>query len=725
MFTKFPNIRQTGKNDCGITCLSIILKYYKISITPLNLKSYLNLHNNEVSLLELSNYAVKMNFKSLIVSISINELRAKVPLPIILHWKNNHYVVLYKISKNKYFISDPAFGLIDYNQSEFEAAFLDKYGKGNALVLEPDEKVNIDIIFNKELAENSGFTHYYKYFYKYKKYLLQAFLTLIISNIISISFPFLTQLLVDKGIGNSDYSLIYLLMIGQICFFIGQNLFDFLRNWLFLHINSRLNFDFLSDFIKTILNMSVSFFESRRIGDILQRFSDHDRMRNFLFSTLINSPFLVINFLVLSLLLIYYNITIFFVFLVSAIFSFVWSILFLRKRKEVDYKNFDLSSKNQDIKLQMLNGIQEIKLYGLETSKMLDWQSHQVKLFKLSITSMALIQLQNTGISFANGIRNILIIFISAKLVVSGEMTLGMMMAIQYIVGQLTSPINSFLSFVRSNQDARISLNRILEIHQGVRDSNTHLNQIKVFRNQDLGVEFKNVSFGYSENKLVLKDINFFIRSGQKIALVGESGSGKTTILKLLLKFYEPLSGEILINGISLKQIDTSSWREYCGCVLQDSFIFDDTILNNIVMSDREYNYDMVFQATKLACIFDDIQKTPMGYQTRLGKEGINLSGGQNQRILLSRLFYRNPNFLLFDEATSSLDNLVENRVMLNLKNYFQNRTILFASHKLSTIINSDQIIVLEKGEIVEIGHHLELMDFQGKYFKLFSKQFN
>ncbi len=564
----------------------------------------------------------------------------------------------------------------------------------------------------------------------YKKYIFQILLGMILGSLVALAFPFLTQALVDYGVELKDYNVIYLILISQLLLFFGSTAIDFIRNWLMLHMNTRVSISLISDFLIKLMNLPIRFFDTKLVGDITQRIKDHSRIEIFLTGAALASLFSAVNIVIFSIVLAIYDWSILFVFLGLSTVSVLWILIFMNKRKNIDYKRFLAQKENQDSLIELITGMQEIKLFGGEKTKRWSWEHLQIKLFKVKIQSLALEQYQRSGFIFITQIKNIFISFLAAKATVEGTMTLGMMLSISYIIGQLNSPIEQLVAFFKSAQDAEISLDRLQEIHnkenedEDIDEQNPEIHAIaKLDYGRD--IEIKNLSFQYEgpRSPFVLDNINLTIPYGKTTAVVGESGSGKTTLLKLLLKFYEPVEGEIIVGNANMKDIPAKVWRKQCGAVMQEGFIFSDTITKNIVVDGNNIDEERLLKSVEIANIKDFIESLPTTYTSKIGNLGMGLSVGQKQRLLIARAVYKNPKLLLFDEATSALDAVNEKVIVENLKEFFVDKTVLVIAHRLSTVRDADQIVVLQQGEIVEIGKHEELIATKGYYYKLIKNQ--
>lgn len=726
MKLKFPNYRQTESKDCGPSCVKIISKYFGKTISIERLRNLSENTREGSNLLTLSDCLEKIGFKTIGVKISTERLN-DAPLPCIIYWNQNHYVVLYKIKKERYFISDPAHGLIDYSKKEFIKSWIGNNAdqtteEGIGLLLEPTSKF-YQTEDNKEENKNFVGSLLKQYVFRYKSFLIQLIIGLFAGSAIQLIFPFLTQSIVDVGVQNQNIGFIYLILFAQLFLFFGNTALELVRSWILLHLSARINISLISDFFIKLMNLPISYFDVRMTGDIMQRINDHHRIEKLLTTTSLNVIFSVINMLTMGCVLAYYNLKIFAVFFIGSLFYFLWIIIFLKRREELDYKRFSEVSQEQSKVIELINGMQEIKLHNAEKQKRWGWEFIQARLFKVSMKGLVLEQTQNIGSNFINELKNIVIIFLSAKLVIDGQITIGMMMAISSIVGSLNGPIVQLINFIREAQDAKISLARLAEIHNKEDETQQEDNQTHdIPANSDIII--KNLSFKYfGSDNYVLENLNLTIPANKITAIVGTSGSGKTTLMKLLLKFYEPNTGDISIGKTSLKNIAQKPWRNHVGTVMQEGFIFNDSIANNIAVGVESIKKDRLLYASDVANIKTLIQEYPLGYNTKIGAEGIGMSTGQKQRLLIARSVYKNPEMLFFDEATSALDANNEKEIMEKLNVFFKNKTVVVIAHRLSTVMNADNIVVLEKGKIVEMGNHSELVAQKGNYFELVKNQ--
>ncbi len=722
---KFPFYQQFDVMDCGPSCLRMVAKYYgkHFSNESLREKSYIT--REGVSLLGISDAAESVGMRTMGVKITFDQLKKEAPLPCIVHWGQQHFVVVYKIGKGKVWVADPAFGRLEYSEKEFCDKWVstveDGEGKGICLLLQPSPD------FYKESDEKSnrtGFRFVLNYLKPYRKLVIQLLLGFLLGSLIQLVLPFLTQSVVDIGINNQDIGFIYLVLLAQLVLFISRMSVEFIRSWILLHISTRINISIISDFLIKLMKLPLGFFDSKMIGDILQRIEDHDRIERFLTAQSIGVLFSVFSMVVFSIVLAIYSLKILAIFLIGSALYFAWIYVFMKRRRELDYKRFNKLSENQSKLIQIINGMQEIKLNNYEKQKRWEWERVQAGLFKVSVKSLSLQQYQDAGSVFINETKNILIIIIAATAVVNGELTLGMMLAIQYIIGQLNTPLRQLIGFMHNAQDAKISLERLSEIHEKKDESCAETSYVKNLP-ENKGISISNLVFQYEgpRSPKVLNDINLEIPERKITAIVGTSGSGKTTLIKLLLGFYPPVAGDIKIGGTWLANFSPKMWRDNCGVVMQDGFIFSDSIARNIVVNDDIVDQERLIRAVKLANIQDYIESLPLSYNTKIGQEGVGLSQGQKQRILIARAIYKSPEYLFFDEATNALDANNEKLIMENMDLFSAGKTVVVVAHRLSTVKNADQIVVLEKGEIVERGTHDELIDKKGKYFELVRNQ--
>lgn len=722
---KFPFYKQSESKDCGPTCIKIIAKHYGKNINIQRLRSLAETTREGSSMVGLSDAAESVGFRTVGVKLNYENFSAGAPLPAIVHWNKNHYAVVYKIKKSKIYVSDPAAGLLRYTRDEFITSWIGKNAdltteEGVALLIEPTPKL-FEESYEQDTRYNLKFIS--RYLFQYKRLLLQLVIGLMAASLLQLVTPFLTQSVVDVGIENQDLNFVYLILIAQLFLFFGRTAIEVIRSWILLHVSGRINISLISDFFIKLMNLPISFFDVKMTGDILQRINDHSRIERILTTSSLSVLFSFLSLIIFGIVLATYSLLIFGVFLAGSLFYFLWIIIFLKKRKNLDYKKFSQTSSEQSKVIELINGMQEIKLHNAEKKKRWAWEHLQARLFKLSIKSLALEQYQSIGSSFINELKNILISVLSATLVIKGELTLGMMMAISYIVGQLNSPITQLINFIKEVQDAKISLDRLGEIHNK-EDEKQHDREKHTQVPLDRDIRLENMTFHYpGSDAEVLKDLNLTIPANKVTAIVGVSGGGKTTLMKLLLKFYEPAAGKILVGAGDLDTLSQQAWRDKCGVVMQEGYIFNDTVAGNVAIGDEVIDKVKLAHALELANLRGFIESLPLAYNTKIGMEGIGLSTGQKQRLLIARAVYKNPKFLFFDEATSALDANNEKTIMENLNRFFENKTVLVIAHRLSTVKNAHQIVVLDQGSVVETGNHKELVAKKGAYFELVKNQ--
>ncbi len=728
---KTPIYRQLDKMDCGPTCLRMVAKYYKRTISLAKIRSLSETTREGSSLRNLAGAAEKIGFRTIGVKICLEKLMEDAPLPCIIHWRQNHFVVLYAISSNQnkkqsliFTVADPAHGLMKLEVRDFLKNWIGpeataKTEEGITLLLEPTPRLGAVAEDDVESA-SGGFSFLYRYLFRYKKFIVQLILGLVVGSLLQLIFPFLTQSVVDIGIQNQDIHFIYLILIAQIFLFFGRTSVEVIRGWILLHLSARINISLVSDFFIKLMNLPIGFFDTKMTGDIMQRINDHARIERLLTASSLNVFFSFFNLIVFGAVLAWYDLRIFSVFLIGSVLYFIWVVLFLNRRKELDNKRFSQMSDEQSKVIEMINGMQEIKMHNAEKQKRWSWEFLQVRLFKISMKNLSLRQTQTVGSDFINELKNILIVFLSAKLVIDGEITLGMLVAITYIVGQLNAPITQLIGFVYSAQDAKIALERLSEIHNRANEAAGEVHDVDF----DSDFVLSNVSFRYTgSEETVLQDLNLEIPANKTTAIVGTSGSGKTTLVKMLLKFYEPASGEIRIGHHLLQNVSPQSWRARCGVVMQEGYIFNDTIANNIAIGEENIDKNKLRNAADIANIKDYIEKLPLAYNTKIGMEGLGISTGQKQRLLIARAVYKNPHFIFFDEATSALDSNNERAIIENLQTFLNGRTAVIVAHRLSTVKNAEQIVVLDKGKIIEKGRHADLVALRGNYYHLVKNQ--
>lgn len=731
-------IPQKDQMDCGPACLAMVSSFYKKNYSLQFLRDNSFISREGVSLLGITDAANKIGFTTISAKVSIEKIK-DMPLPCILHWNQTHFVVLTKITKSLFFnkfyfhIADPAHGFIKLQEENFSRSWISKNDMGVALFLDPT-----DDFYKKEPHKPNKLSIKYllNHLTPYKKQLTIMFMLLLIGSGLTLIFPFLAEALIDKGVNAKNIHFIFIILLAQLGVFLGSITIEIFRNWLMLYIGTHLSITIISNFLKKMLQLPIKFFDTKTMGDFNQRIHDNDRIEKFLTSQSLITFFSIITFTVFFGVLWYYDYKILLVYLILTILSITWSFFWLKKRKVLDYYQFQQRSENQESIFEILNGVTEMKLNQFEDFKRNQWELIQQKLFKLNVKILKLDQIQLSGFEFLNQLKNILVTFLAANYVVKGNMSLGALLSVSYIIGQMNSPVNQLVTFFRSLQDAKLSLERLNEVQNHPEEEDCFLtnkklkslsiNQVASKHNgTGKGIRIQNLSFQYEgpNSPYVLKNISLPIPEGKITAIVGASGSGKTTLLKLLLRFYNPTNGKIYFNNDNILGLSPKSIRENCGIVMQDGYIFSDTIERNIATCDEKIDQEKLKRALRIANIEDFVESLPLRLKTKIGAAGNGISGGQKQRILIARAVYKNPHYILFDEATSALDAENEKIIHDKLQEFFNNKTVIIVAHRLSTVKNADQIIVLKKGEIVEIGNHKELVDNKSDYFNLVKNQ--
>lgn len=723
---RFEWVKQHDSMQCGVSCLAMICRYYRRNYSLEYLDGFCHANIAGVSMLGIAEGAQSVGLDVMTVAASTDELK-EIVLPCILHWHQNHFVVLYGISKNgKYYrVADPGKGLITYTRRELEShwisSVIDGDSTGTVMQLTPGKNFYDNDC--ESTIQKRSFRFLFGYLKQYRKYFIQIILGLLLGCLLQLIMPFLTQSIVDIGIKYKDIGFIWLVLLGELMIVIGRTATDFIRRWLLLHISMRINISLVSDFFIKLLKLPMAFFDTKLMGDLLQRIGDHSRVQNFLTGQVLNVVFTFLSFVIFGVVLFIYDKIIFAIFAGGSVCYGLWISSFLRKRKVLDYELFELQAINQNKTYQFITSMQEIKLQDCERRRRWEWEDAQADLFRVQMKSLKLQQTQEAGSIFINEVKNILITVFAATAVINGQISLGTMLAIQYIVGQLNAPVEQFMSFIYSLQDVKISLERINEIHEGKNEESTG-SQVKSF-NSEKSVRIEHVDFKYDPHALkkTLEDVSFNIPEGKVTAIVGASGSGKTTLIKLMLGYYPVMSGSIFIAGRNINEYNLKWWRRHCGVVMQDGVIFSESIARNIAVDDGDIDVARLEQAANIANIHNYVMGLPLKYNTLIGRDGIGLSQGQKQRILIARAVYKNPDFIFLDEATNALDAKNERVIVENLYEFYKGRTVVVVAHRLSTVRNADQIIVVDGGKIVEIGNHSSLIGRRGAYYHLVKNQ--
>ena len=713
--------------ECGVACLMMVCKYYRKEFQYSELTKVCNPTREGVSLLSIAATANLLGLRTICAKINVGKLKT-LSSPIILHWNQDHFVVLYKVKKGKtFYIADPGKGRVKYNIEEFQKHWISTLSggeeKGTAMFLEPTPAFYEKKI-GKQPAKKRSFRFLFGYIKKYRKYFGLIVLGLLLGSLLQLILPFLTQAIVDVGIKNQNISFIWLILLGQLMLTVSRTAIDFIRRWLLLHISLRINISLVSDFFIKLLKLPMSFFETKLMGDLMQRMGDHSRVNTFLTQQTLSIAFSFFSFVVFCIVLLSYNWLIFIIFMLGSLLYGGWLALFLKRRKLLDYELFEQQTINNNKTYEFITSMQEIKLQDCEQRRRWEWEDVQADLFEVQMKSLKLQQTQEAGSIFINELKNIVITVVAATAVIHGQLTLGMMLAIQYIIGQLNSPVEQLMGFFYSVQDVKISLERINEIHH-VDDENEKQGLVTTVKEESQGIDLEAVDFKYDPHALrtIIDNVNLTIHKGKITAIVGASGSGKTTLIKLVLGYYPVLGGQITIGGTCINTINKKWWRRQCGVVMQDGVIFSESIARNIAVDDGEIDKKRLQRAAEIACIHDYVMGLPLKYNTKIGRDGIGLSQGQKQRILIARAVYKNPDYIFLDEATNSLDANNERMIVEHLDEFYKGKTVVIVAHRLSTVKNADQIVVLDKGRVVEIGNHEVLTQKRGAYYDLVKNQ--
>ena len=729
MKDSFKCIIQSDSMMCGITCLQMVCKHFGREVSLRTLSKLCVATSEGVSMLGVNEAANKLGLRTMCARTDFDTL-SKATLPCVLHWNQNHFVVLYKVRKGRiFYVADPGKGLVKYNLEEFGKHWVSTASqgeeKGIAMFLEPTLEFYSHKVDNEEEdGSPRSFQFLFGYIKQYRKYFGQIVLGLLVGSLLQLILPFLTQSIVDVGIKNQNIGFIWLILLGQLMLTISRTAIDFIRRWLLLHISLRINISLVSDFFIKLLKLPMSFFDTKLMGDLMQRMGDHSRVNTFLTQQTLSIVFSLFTFVVFSIVLLSYNWLIFAIFMLGSLLYGGWLALFLRRRKVLDYELFEQQAINNNKTYEFITSMQEIKLQDCEQRRRWEWEDVQADLFGVQMKSLKLQQTQEAGSIFINELKNIVITVVAATAVIHGQLTLGMMLAVQYIIGQLNSPVEQLMSFFYSVQDVKISLERINEIHR-MDDENGKQGLEMAVKEKNQGIDLEAVNFKYDSHalKTIIDDVSLTIPKGKVTAIVGASGSGKTTLIKLMLGYYPVLGGQITIGGTGVNTLNKKWWRRQCGVVMQDGVIFSESIARNIAVDDGEIDKERLQRAAEIACIHDYVMGLPLKYNTKIGRDGVGLSQGQKQRILIARAVYKNPDYIFLDEATNSLDANNERMIVEHLDEFYKGKTVVIVAHRLSTVKNADQIVVLDKGKVVEIGNHEELTAKRGAYYNLVKNQ--
>ena len=729
MKDSFKCIIQSDSMMCGITCLQMVCKHFGREVSLRTLSKLCVATSEGVSMLGVNEAANKLGLRTMCARTDFDTL-SKATLPCVLHWNQNHFVVLYKVRKGRiFYVADPGKGLVKYNLEEFGKHWVSTASqgeeKGIAMFLEPTLEFYSHKVDNEEEdGSPRSFQFLFGYIKQYRKYFGQIVLGLLVGSLLQLILPFLTQSIVDVGIKNQNIGFIWLILPGQLMLTISRTAIDFIRRWLLLHISLRINISLVSDFFIKLLKLPMSFFDTKLMGDLMQRMGDHNRVNSFLTQQTLSIVFSLFTFVVFSIVLLSYNWLVFAIFMLGSLLYGGWLALFLRRRKVLDYELFEQQAINNNKTYEFITSMQEIKLQDCEQRRRWEWEDVQADLFGVQMKSLKLQQTQEAGSIFINELKNIVITVVAATAVIHGQLTLGMMLAVQYIIGQLNSPVEQLMSFFYSVQDVKISLERINEIHR-MDDENGKQGLETSVKEEDKGIDLEDINFKYDPHalKTIIDDVSLTIPKGKVTAIVGASGSGKTTLIKLMLGYYPVLGGQINIGGADVNTLNKKWWRRQCGVVMQDGVIFSESIARNIAVDDKEIDKQRLQTAAEIACIHDYVMGLPLKYNTKIGRDGVGLSQGQKQRILIARAVYKNPDYIFLDEATNSLDANNERMIVEYLDEFYKGKTVVIVAHRLSTVKNADQIVVLDKGKVVEIGNHEELTAKRGAYYNLVKNQ--
>lgn len=718
--------RQHDATDCGATCLRMVAKHHGRAVSRSRVRALCEVGRLGVSLHGLSKAAEVLGFRTVAARLPLSKL-SEAPLPCIAFWRQEHFVVVFDCDERRVQVADPAHGMLSYSHEEFSKHWGVRTDtsmpSGIALLLEPTPALFTDDATDDEHPA-SALRQLYAYLRPYRKHLLQIAIGLVFASMVGLIFPFLTQAIVDIGIGFQDRNFVHLILAAQLTLYLGRSTVELIRGRLLLHIGARINISLLSDFLAKLMRLPVPFFETRQIGTFMQRIADHQRIERFLTASTLDVLFSTTYLLIFGGILALYDLRLVAVFFGGAALAGGFIAVTAKRRRDLDFRRFNELARTQGTMIQLLTGIAEIKLTGAEIRKRWEWEQIQARLFRINLASLSVEQYQEFGVGFLTEAKDIVITVMTAHAVIEGRMTIGMMLAVQYMVGQMNMPLRQIIGFSRTAQDARMALERLAEIHEAEDEEPATRDALPALPARN-DISLRGLCFAYpgQHNSQVLSDLDLEIPEGKVTAIVGASGSGKTTLLKLLLKFYEPTSGDVASGGVSLRHLSSRDWRRRCGAVLQDGYLFSDTIARNVALVDEDIDPERLLEALELAAIREFVEQLPLGWNTQVGPDGQNLSQGQRQRLLIARAIYHRPEFLFFDEATSALDATNERRIMENLESVFQGRTVVVIAHRLSTVQAADQIAVLDHGRIVERGDHESLCAARGPYFQLVRNQ--
>lgn len=720
---RFPTEYQMDAKDCGPASLKMVAKYFGRYYSLQYLRDKCGITKEGVSLLGISAAAESIGLHTAAFKCTIEDVIMKVPFPVIIYWNENHFVVVYHANNKHIWVSDPCKGHVKYTRREFmEGWYLKNEDKGVLLALEPT--ADFKLSKQEKTQEKDSMISMLRYFMPYKKEFSLIFFVMLVATLLQGILPFISKSVIDIGINTSDVNFINMVLIGNICILLSIMVFNVVRDWILMHITARVNIALISDYLIKLMKLPVTFFENKLLGDILQRAADHERIRSFIMNNSLSLIFSTFTFFLFSIILLVYNHVIFFIFLGGSILYVIWVMLFLSIRKKLDWQYFELLSKNQSYWVETVSAIQDIKIYNYERARRWKWEEIQAKLYHVNKRVLVVTNMQNLGAQFIENIKNMAITFFCATAVIRGDITFGVMISTQFIIGMLNGPLIQFINFVVSAQYAKISFLRMNEIRQ--LDDEEELLSVgsTTILPENKSLILKNVMFQYAAHlPMVLTNINLRIPENKVTAIVGSSGCGKSTLLKLLIRLYKPSYGTVSMGGMNVTALNLRKWREMCGVVMQDGKMFSDTIKNNIVLDDEKVDEAQLIKCCQIAQIKEEIDQMPRGFDTEIGEQGRGLSGGQKQRLLIARALYRNPKYLFLDEATNALDTVNEQKIVKALNSAFENRTVVIIAHRLSTIRHADQIVVMNKGQIVEVGNHEQLMARKFIYYALVNSQ--